>query len=102
MKISIDINDTVARIVLAGRFDFSTHGAFSDCYVAAIADAGVKQIEVDMGCVEYVDSSALGMLLLLGERAKLANKAVLLARPNDMVTQVLDRVGFNKIFAIRK
>lgn len=102
MKINIDIRETVASIVLAGRFDFSTHGQFSDCYVAAIADGGVKQIEVEMGNVEYVDSSALGMLLLLGERAKLANKSIVLARPNEMVTQVLDRVGFNKIFVIRK
>ena len=87
--------------MLNGRFDFSTHREFSNCYCAAIADENVQQLEVELGLVDYLDSSALGMLLLLSERAKIANKSVALVNPNEIVAQVLDRLSFGRIFAIR-
>lgn len=102
MEITVDIREAQAIIALSGRFDFSTHTEFSSSYVTAIAHPGVKEIQVDLDKVEYLDSSALGMLLLLGERAKLANKAVALARPNDVVAQVLERVSFGRLFNIKK
>ena len=101
MQISIDAQDGKAVIRLNGRFDFSTHREFSNCYASAIADADVREIEVELSNVDYLDSSALGMLLLLSERAKIATKTVALARPNPMVAQVLDRVSFGRIFSIR-
>ncbi len=102
VEINIDILDSKAVIVLNGRFDFSTHSEFSNCYSSAIATAGIREVDVELGKVDYLDSSALGMLLLLSERAKIANKTVALVNPNDMVAQVLDRVNFGKIFKIRK
>lgn len=101
MQISLDVNAGRAVIMLDGRFDFSTHREFSNCYCSAIANAGVQHVEVELGRVDYLDSSALGMLLLLGERAKIANKSVSLVNPNAMVAQVLERVSFGRIFAIR-
>lgn len=101
MKIHIDVTGSKAVIMLNGRFDFSTHREFSNCYSSAIANGSVEQVEVELGRVDYLDSSALGMLLLLSERAKIANKSVVLVNPNEMVAQVLERVSFGRIFAIR-
>lgn len=101
MQISIEVNGNKAVINLNGRFDFSTHKEFSNCYASAIADGSVQEVDVELGSVDYLDSSALGMLLLLGERAKIASKSVALVNPNEMVAQVLERVSFGRIFAIR-
>lgn len=101
MKISIDVTGDRAVIMLNGRFDFSTHREFSNCYCQAIADESVQRLEVELGRVDYLDSSALGMLLLLSERAKIANKSVALVNPNEIVAQVLERLSFGRIFAIR-
>lgn len=102
MKIDIGVNGSRAAIALNGRFDFGTHSDFSNCYSAAIANPAVTSIDVDLARVDYIDSSALGMLLLLSERAKIANKSVALVNPNDMVAQVLERVSFGRIFTIRQ
>lgn len=101
MQIRVDIQGNKAVIFLNGRFDFSTHSAFSTCYSAAIANVNIKEVDVDLGSVDYLDSSALGMLLLLSERAKIANKSVALANPSEMVAQVLERVSFGRIFSIK-
>jgi len=102
MEISIDVSGNKAVIILNGRFDFSTHSEFSNCYSTAISNGSVNEVDVELGRVDYLDSSALGMLLLLSERAKITNKSVALVNPNEMVAQVLDRVNFGKIFKIRK
>lgn len=101
MKTSVNTSGNKAVIALDGRFDFSTHADFSGCYGGAIASAQVQEIEVDLAGVDYLDSSALGMLLLLSERAKIANKSVALSHPNALVAQVLERVSFGRIFTIR-
>lgn len=101
MQISVDVKDGKAVICLNGRFDFNTHREFSNCYSSAIEDGSVRQVDVELGNVDYLDSSALGMLLLLSERAKVANKSVALVNPNEMVAQVLERVSFGRIFTIR-
>ena len=50
--------------------------------------------------VEYVDSSALGMLLMLRERANSAKLGLVLANPRGMVRQALDIAHFEKLFVI--
>jgi len=49
----------------------------------------------------YLDSSALGMLLLLKERAGAAGKDLALVQCKDTVRQVLEIACFTKLFTIR-
>jgi HptB-dependent secretion and biofilm anti anti-sigma factor len=55
---------------------------------------------VDFGRVDYLDSSALGMLLLLREKAEAAGKKVSLANLSGTVKQVLEIANFGKLFTI--
>lgn len=64
--------------------------------------AGVQQIEIEMNQLDYLDSSALGMLMLLNERAKAANKTIILANPSTVAKMVLDMANFNRLFTIRQ
>jgi anti-anti-sigma factor len=88
-------------ISLAGRFDFNAHRAFRDAYEGQLGDPGVREVEVELGSVDYLDSSALGMLLLLREKAQAANKTVALRNCRGTVKQVLDIANFGRLFAIR-
>jgi anti-anti-sigma factor len=63
------VHDDRATLSLSGRFDFSAHGEFRRHYEEVMKQAGVKGLDVDLGGVDYIDSSALGMLLLLKESA---------------------------------
>jgi anti-anti-sigma factor len=48
-----------------------------------------------------MDSSALGMLLLMHERAQEAGKKVELSKANSTVKQILDIANFGKLFTIQ-
>jgi anti-anti-sigma factor len=85
-------------IRLAGRFDFNAHRAFRDAYEPQLLDGGVREVEIDLGQVDYLDSSALGMLLMLKEKAEASAKAVALVNCRGTVKQVLDIANFSKLF----
>ena len=83
---------------MTGRFDFHSQKAFLDAVDAAIgADTG--EIRLDLGGVDYIDSTALGLLLILRDRAKGVGKPVSLANVKESVKHVLDIANFGKIFA---
>ena len=54
-----------------------------------------------MSKVDYLDSAALGMLMLLHERAKEANKLVTLLNASGVASQVMEIANFSKIFNIK-
>ena len=101
MSISVSICDSVASISMSGRFDFHVHREFKEAYSALLVNADVCEIEIEMSQVDYLDSSALGMLILLNERAKEAKKSIILLSPSSVVAQVLDVANFSKIFNIK-
>lgn len=102
MAITIQILNSVARISMSGRFDFQVHREFKESYTKTIENADVQNIEIEMSKVDYLDSSALGMLMLLNQRAKSASKSVTLLNTSAVVTQVLEVANFNKIFNIKR
>ncbi|MRR49994.1 MAG: anti-sigma factor antagonist [Rhodocyclaceae bacterium] len=92
--------DGKSTIRLQGRFDFNSHREFRDVVDQALKEAATKEIQVDLGGVDYLDSSALGMLLMLRDKARGASKAVSLANCRGAVKQVLDIANFAKLFTI--
>ena len=102
MTLETQIQDNVGRIVMKGRFDFQIHKEFKEAYTGLFEDAAVRLIEVEMSKLDYLDSSALGMLMLLNERAKSVNKTISLVNPSGVVDQVLEVANFNRLFNITK
>ena len=101
MDIRVTTAGTVATIRMDGRFDFGAHRTFKDAYDPLLQEKGITSIEIDLATVVYMDSSALGMLLLLHERAEAEGKEVILCRPASNVMQILDIANFGKLFTIR-
>ncbi|MDX9943367.1 MAG: STAS domain-containing protein [Azonexus sp.] len=90
----------MATIELVGRFDFNTHRDFRTAYEPLIADLACKAITVDFSRVDYLDSSALGMLLMLRDKMGGAGKEVVLSGVQGNVKQVLEIANFSKLFRI--
>jgi anti-anti-sigma factor len=101
MSITVQVLDGVARISMTDRFDFQVHREFKDAYAPLLVNAAVREIEVEMSRVTYLDSSALGMLMLLNERARAVNKSITLLNASRVVAQVLEVANFSKIFNIK-
>lgn len=100
MQINIDTVGNTATIHLSGRFNFDSHREFRGAYDPQLNNASVSSLEIDLSKVEYLDSSALGMLLMLRERAQAANKKLTLCRPSSSVAQILDIANFSRLFEI--
>lgn len=99
MQATVTVTEGRAVIRLAGRFDFNSHRDFREAIDTSLASPA-GQIVVDMGDVEYLDSSALGMLLMLRDRAKGASREVALTSCRGAVKQILDIANFGKLFSI--
>lgn len=100
MQASVQRDAGKATIRLAGRFDFNTHREFRAAYEPLISEAALRSIVVDFVGVDYLDSSALGMLLMLRDKMGGAGKEVELAGVRGNVRQVLDIANFGKLFQI--
>lgn len=100
MQANISKDGSKAIIKLSGRFDFNTHREFRSAYENVVTDAEVREVEVDFSGVDYLDSSALGMLLMLRDKASGTGKEVGFANVSGNVKQVLDIANFGKLFKI--
>ncbi|TDO98294.1 STAS domain-containing protein [Marinomonas balearica] len=92
-------SDGVATIKIQGAFDFSCHKAFSDVYEKVKSE---RDIRVDFSETTYLDSSALGMLILLRDHAKIKNGSVVLISPDETVNDALKMANFDRLFKIER
>ena len=100
MQIATRTEGQRAVLRLSGRFEFSAHREFREAIDRVLAQQGIDDLVVDLMDVDYVDSSALGMLLMLRDRANTAKKSLSLASPRGMVKQALEIARFDKLFSI--
>ena len=90
----------IVTISISGKFEFSSHKEFKTLYTPFLSDTETQTILIDLANVIYMDSSALGMLMLLNERVGEVGKTVTLLKPNNKVRQILDIANMGKLFKI--
>jgi CheY-like chemotaxis protein/anti-anti-sigma regulatory factor len=81
MQIASAVEGNKATLSLNGRFDFHSHRDFRAAYEGALGESGIREIEINFSAVDYLDSSALGMLLLLREKAEATGETGGVGRP---------------------
>lgn len=95
-ELSTNGNELVIRV--SGRFDFSAHQEFRDAY--ELLPERPLRYRVDMAETTYLDSSALGMLLLLRDHAGGDSADVQLVNCNADVRKILTISNFEQLFVI--
>jgi anti-anti-sigma factor len=85
-------------ISVEGRFDFAKHQEFRESYENL--DQKPESFEVDLKAATYLDSSALGMLLLLRDHAGGDNAKIDLINANADVRKILAISNFEQIFKV--
>jgi len=85
-------------ISIKGRFDFAKHQEFRESY--ELLDKKPHSIVVDLKDSNYLDSSALGMLLLLRDHAGGDDSDVRLINSSSDVRKILAISNFDKLFDI--
>lgn len=100
MNITTSTENGVTTIVFSGRFTFAFHSAFRNLlssHVETISAGG--RIVFDLSAVEFVDSAALGMLLLAREGAQRRSASITLRGAQGQVRRMLDVSRFDSLFA---
>ncbi|WP_179527341.1 STAS domain-containing protein [Ectopseudomonas composti] len=85
-------------IVIRGRFDFASHQEFRDAYERTSVTP--KRYQVDLRDTSYLDSSALGMLLLLRDHAGGDSSQIRLLNCSSDVRKILAISNFEQLFQI--
>jgi anti-anti-sigma factor len=100
MQVRLNIKEREASMSLSGRFDFDANREFRSGFHTLLNTPGMQSINIDLGGVDYLESSALGMLLIAKERAAARNVHVHLTKCTGRVRQILDIANFGKIFKL--
>ena len=93
----LDSSGRKLLITINGPFNFSEHNAFRDAY-KNVDPKSVSSVSVDLQNTDYIDSSALGMLLLLDEH--FADSRIDVIRCSEYSKQVLEIAKFDLKFNI--
>lgn len=86
------------NISIDGRFDFSSHQEFRKVYEEC--EKRPQKYTVDLKETTYLDSSALGMLLLLRDHAGGDDSAIEIVNCNEDVRKILTISNFEQLFDI--
>jgi anti-anti-sigma factor len=84
-------------IHVAGRFDFAARQDFMQAYKTYAR--GEKRFVVDLENADYLDSSAMGMLLQLRDYG-IEGSDIELVNGNDAVRDILEIANFDKLFKV--
>lgn len=101
MAISQTISEDgkTVKIKIRGRFDYKMSSEFRNAYCHHPGREDVIYL-VNLSNVDYMDSSALGMLLLLREHAKCRAGEVIIERPSEPINKILKVANFEQLFTI--
>ncbi len=98
MGLKTVVDGEVVTISVIGCFDVSAYEEFKEICQRHLTDT--NQFVIDLAQASYMDSSALGMLLLLREKTLGDKSRVRLVNVGKEVQNVLEIAQFNQLFSI--
>ncbi len=98
IKSVVSEDQQTLTIYVEGNFDFNLHKEFRDAY--APLKQPITKCVVDMSGTEYMDSSALGMLLILRDQAEVVGATIVLANCANEIKGILSIANFDEMFEI--
>ncbi len=102
MSVTSEVTNGGATITVkvSGRFDFAVQNEFRDCYYDAGADKNVNFI-IDMSSTNYMDSSALGMLLMMREYLGGNSADISISNCSSDIKNILTVANFQSLFTMK-
>lgn len=80
------------------RFDFSQHQNFRNAYSKCTNKDTL--FTLDLSETEYMDSSALGMILLLKDHVESIGSKMVISKPSETVNKILEIAQFHRLMTI--
>lgn len=99
MEYSQKIENDILYVTMEGSFTFSDNQAFRSI-AEDVPKHSIVGVELDFSGVDYVDSAALGMLLLLRDITDKKHIPVSIKGVTSQVKKVFDVSRFDQLFKI--
>ena len=99
MECTTNTNGNVFNVKMSGKFTFSDHNSFKEIF-SFFYDNSLSQIELDLAQVEFIDSAALGLLLIVRDEAKKKSKSVVIKAPQGQVKKMFEISRFYELFDV--
>ena len=98
LSTNVSSDSSQLTIQISGRFDFNLHRQFREAYKEA--DGQTSEIVVDLDGTEYMDSSALGMLLVLRDRSGGDGANISIVNCSDEIKKIFSISNMDQMFKI--
>lgn len=99
---SLAVEDGTAaafRVVAVGELDLSTATEVKAELFRAVSEAD-RDVEVDLSEVVFIDASGIGALVEAAKRARVSGQRLILRRPSEAVTRVIELCGLDGHFLL--
>jgi anti-anti-sigma factor len=90
------VDDGEAVVAVIGELDLSTAAALSEA-LAPLLDQRLQAVTLDLGGVEFIDSTGLTLLVRTSKRLGEHQGALRLTSPTPPVRRVLELVGLDTL-----
>lgn len=98
MDIGISRHGSHASIMLPQRFDFNCLNDFRRAYSGLVKDESISTIEIDCAQLQFIDSSGIGLLLLLHEKIEAGRQSVSVTNCDPRIRKIFAIANINKLF----
>jgi anti-anti-sigma factor len=99
MQIDRSSTDGAVVVRIEGRFEFSTRNEYKRL-IGQIVQEGHRRLVLDLEGVTFLDSSALGLLLLTDQNFKLKKGSFSLVKPTGYVRQVIELANLPRVIPV--
>ena len=99
MDYNISTSGNVTLIKMLGQFTFADTHKFKDV-LDLVMQEKVKTLSLDLSNVTFIDSSSMGMLLLLRDECQSHNISLNIHSPQGQVEKIFRISKFYQIFSI--
>lgn len=99
MQYTKTTHEGTCELIMSGQFTFSDNLTFRDMLDDVTKDS-ISSLIVDVSSIEFIDSAALGMFLLLRDFATKKHISLTLKQPQGQVKKIFDVSRFEQLFKI--
>ena len=95
------LDDGVVVVVVHGEVDIRTAPELRHC-LAQVLDGEVKRIVLDLTDVEFLDSTALSVMVGAHKRLSKTGEPLVVVAATEPVQRVLSVTGLSRVFAVHE
>lgn len=100
MEYTFEIIEPEAIVSMTGRFTFTDNGTFRNL-LDDIDKHTISSLTINVSGIDYVDSAALGMFLLLRDHAEKKHILLTLSGAQGQVLKIFNTSRFDQLFRLK-